>query len=345
VNRAALLLFALATACSRAEAGGAPSDSESVPPVPHVARVCTEQEPRWPEEYPSHFLRVPEGIAITAGDTPSPDHPAGTVYVLESAPTGHLAMAEWDLATGSALRRRAIAFDPNDSRILHEGDRLHLVARGAGTYDTYYALLDGSFRVLSRSPMKKLGWTSARSLASDGTLTLVVGMVPSLDGAGGYEGYAATFDVAGKPMAERELPYDSGESRLFPDCAVVVRGTPYMLRLQGGALRLHQLTRDLVEVISTTIPIDPNVQWDQPRLWAREDHLVVDAPPVQFEVSLDLTHVRPVPRRPPRSPRYLEDRAECSKSATVGPAYALLCNPTGGATDRAPFIAWDRAQR
>jgi hypothetical protein len=346
MNRSLVLLLACVTGCSRAEASG-----ELGAPTPKIVRVSVKPPRRWPQEYPSHFFRV-QGIALTTGDEPSADHPAGTVYVLENPRAGSLALAEWDLATGAALRRRALPFESGDDRswVVHDGDRVHLMARGAGTADTYYALLDSSFRVLWRRPIKELGWTSATALATDGTLTLVAGNVPSYDGAGGLEGYAATFDRHGKLLAGRTLPYDEKESSLLADCAAVVQYTPYILRRQGGGLRLHQLTPDLKEVISTLVPTRADALQNFATLSVRRDRLVVDAPPEQqFEFSFDLTEMREVPRLPLRSPRSLEDSveptAECWKSTTVGPMYALLCNPYGDAKDWTPFIAWDRKER
>lgn len=345
MKTATLLAVGLLTACSHDKATDAASGDGEARTAPYVARRAAAP-PRWPEEYPTHFLHVPEGIAMTAGDDPSADHPAGTAYVLENR-AGHLALAEWDLASGAVMRRRAVPFDPSDqgSRVLHDGDRVHLAARGAGTGDTYYALLDTSFHVLARTPIKKLGWTSATTLTSDAALALVVGMVPSYDGAGGYEGYVASFDAQGRVIAERELPYAQHESRVFEDCAAVVQGTPYLLRAQDGQLRLEQLTPNLKEVISTVVPIRPHVQWAQPTLWARGDRLVVDAAPVQFEFSPDLTQVREVPRRPPRAPRALEDGSECWQSTSLGPFYALLCSRYQATKPSVRLIAWDRQER
>jgi hypothetical protein len=336
----------LLAACSHTEAGTSGYGGDDATPMQLVvSRVRAEPPSRWPQRYPTHFIDLPAGgVAIAAGDGANDDHPAGTLYVVEGRGTGWgIALAEWDLATGAVLQRQPLPFAPGgyDTRVLHQGERVDLVARGPGVGNTYYALLDTSFRVLSRTRLAKLDGTLAQALASDGTLTLVVGDVPSLDGAGGYEGYAATFNALGKPVAEREIPYE-GSERMLVDCAVVVQGTPYILRFQGESLRLHQLTTGLEEVVSSIVPTGRGTLRNLATLWVRGDRLVVDAPPQQFEFTLDLTQMREVPRQPPLTPHGQDEGGTCWKSATLGPVYALLC-PADSARHSVPFIAWDRA--
>lgn len=344
-----LLPIAVTVACSRAGTGSAGLGDEEASTVRYVARISAESPPRWPEEYPSRVVRLPMGggTAMTAGDEPSSEHPAGTVYVLEWI-GGKQTISEWDLISGKALRQRELPFDCGEwPRLLHRQGGLDLAASNSD--GMYYTRLDQSFRVIARRRLEKLNRNSA-ALASDGTLAFVVGVVPSYDGApGGVDAYAATFDARGTPIVGRELGYGPdalGGSTVLGDIAAVAAGSPYIVTFDAGGLRLHQLTRDLREVINTIVPARPSAIKNLVALWVHGDRLIVDVPPEQqFEYSFDLTELHEVPRRPPRAPRYLEGRGECRQSVAVGPTYALLCDPDSSATERAPFIAWDHMER
>lgn len=347
------MLFLLAfVACSR-------TGDSNAPGTLHVARISAELPPQWPEEYPGHFVRLPAGgLAMTAGADPSSDHPSGTVYVIEPFRARTETIAEWDLAAGHALRWREMPFVEADGawpRLLHRGDGVHVVALGRD--GTYYMLLDTSFRMLASSRLGELNGSTA-TLAGDGALTIVLGRVPSYDGGGWMDAFAATFDAHGKRIAGRELGYGRdalGGNTVLGDVTAVAGGSPYILTSDGLALRLHQLTPDLAEVISTIVPIAPHASKDQATIWTRGDRLVVDVPPEQqFEYSLDLTEVRKVPRRPPRAPRALEDTlddvilgkfVDCPQSVTMGSIYALLCVASRRDEPSVHFIAWDHEER
>jgi hypothetical protein len=348
VKSSLALLLAFAAACSSAV------DPDASTP-PFAVRVSAEAPPRWPEEYPEHFVRLRAGgIAITAGAEPSSDHAAGTVYVIEALGVRGEAVSEWDLATGTALRRRELPFALDDAwpRILHRGQSVHVVASSGGS--THYMLLDNSFRMVAWSRLAELGGSTA-TVASDGTLTLVLGGVPSYDGAGAIDAFAATFDAHGKRIAGRQLGYGFhalGGNNPVGNLGAVVGGTPYILRFDDGNLRLHELTPDLQEVISTIVPAGRSASGNFATLGVRGDRLVVDVPrEQQFEYSLDLTQVREVPRRPPRAPRELDDTIDeavrgkfidCWQSATTGSVYALLCMASRHDEPSVQFIAWDR---
>ncbi len=351
----ALMLAASLAACSRAGGGAADRRHKSADmPSRELAR---DESPATEPRVPRHVSALPSGFGgeMTAGAEPSSEHLAGTIYLMGIPPGSRgVTIAEWDLASGKALRRAVLPLDrvDLDPVVTNAGGTLHLVHRGLDE-STYYLRLSPELKVLSRTPVDDLRGGDANAVASDGKVTVIVGPYPSLDGTAG-PCFAATYDDRGKLIAHRALREDAADDRsaqMFDDAAVI-NGKVYILLPRGDStdwhagLRVVEYTSDLTPIASSVVPLPPENQVERWRtVHARGDRLLVDLPPARYEFSSDLAEMKESTLEMPPAAQRVEGRW-CVERLRVGPVHATLCYwPRDRPEDPVPgpnLIAWDR---
>ncbi len=340
-----LMLAATLPACSRADAGATDQRHK-------IADVRAREPAHDAHELqgPPHAFAIPIGFggALTPGAEPSADHPAGTVYFDGVAPGSRgVTLAEWDLASGKAIRRTMLPLDRDDHAavLANAAGSLHFVQRGLDDR-THYLRLSPELRVLSNTVVDDLHGRDAHAVASDGTVTVIVGPYWSPDGTAG-DCFANTYDENGKLLGHRSLR-DDGASQLVAwmvHNAVVMDGRVYILieRSSGepdDGLHIVEYTANLVPITSTFVPEPPPgaphvMQWWGLR--AHEGRLVAEVPPARYEFSADLADMKEGARRA-RERQDVED-ASCDDYVHMGPVRAAVCLPNGHGPN---LIAWDR---
>jgi hypothetical protein len=280
---------------------------------------------------------------MTPGEEPSPEHSAGTVYMLGGpvgAPT--VTVAEWDLASGKAFRREVLPQAPEDEHwvIANEGGALHLANTGSDGR-SYYTRFSPELKLLSRTRLDGLRG-DANIIASSGRVTVIAGCHVFVGAAGPC--FVATYDERGAPIAHGPIDGDLQEFEEMHDGAAVIDGNVYLLLLRDGGdghkhLYVVELARDLTPLTSSVVPVKDKYWFRDSTLSARGDRLVVDVPPVQYEFSSDLAEVKEVPRIAPPEPRFI-GHLWCQEHVRVGPVDAFWCfrNPDKPET----FVAWIR---
>jgi hypothetical protein len=333
----AILLAAIA-ACAPAESVTAGRHKEA---TVRVRALAHEVSPADDDGDPPHEFPLPDdfGYSMTPGEEPTPAHAAGTVYML-AGPAGapSLTIAQWDLATGKAVHRAVLPNAPDDGPTLaYEGGVLHVVSSGPDGR-RWYIRFSSELRVLSRVSLGDVG--RPNTIASDGTLTVITSCRWFFDAAGPC--FAVTYDERGIRIASRSLDGDLQEFGVMRDDAAVVEGHVYLLRLRDGTdggnpLHVDELAPDLTPIARSVVPAQEEHWFRDSTLSAHGDRLVVDAPPAQYELSLDLADVKDVPRVAPPTPRFM-GHAWCPEHVRVGPVDVLACRRSSHSAEM--FVAW-----
>lgn len=291
---------------------------------------------------------------IAAGQLPSARHPLGTVYAAQPGekPPYPLTITEWDLALGTALRKRVVSADGGvpgaapggwNAMIVGTGGRLHLVAY-RWNEDLYYLELDSSLEVVTRERLGTVTVSGPSALVSDGSLTVfLAGMAiekhprPATGPISDDGYYAATYDSRGYRIAKRFIvPFEdeTHDSGGFTDNAAIVHGRIYVLEAEGFGARIVVLGPSLTQIAHRTITTDCDYQ--RATLRAEGDHVLVDTGDQRLEVSLDLSSVRVVPKGPLVGNKALSNPDGCGRRFAMGPVRVKLCW-----CGNAPCIAWE----
>jgi hypothetical protein len=354
-----LCLAVLCASCSRAggervaerTAPTAVAPAEAGPPLAVEVLQPPPNSMALPRAYAKSTWNPP-GLALAAGQDPSTDHPAGTVYVGERAGMAWapFTVTEFDLTSGRPLRHAAVPVSPDDEALamVRGGDRLHLVGWVPEQGSYQYFQLGPSLQIVARSPVKGMDGGAPNALASDGTVTVIVARHSTFDGATEYAScFVATFDAAGKPISSRplELPGEEPASALLEGNAAIAGGNVYVLQaFRGLSFRIWRLTPDLREVAQRRLTAGsgaPNRSgpW-RGQLRLEGDHLVASTDLESFQISLDLSQVAPMEGHSSGVHGY--HRAGCEDDVVLGPVNASLCGRAvdGGALEY--FVAWDR---
>jgi hypothetical protein len=290
---------------------------------------------------------------MVPGAQPSPEHPAGTVFLVGIPPgAAGLAIGEWELVSGKAIRRAVLPVTTTGGSMLaNQGGVLHLVGQGFSG-PAYYLRLSPELKVLSRTRIDDLGGGGPNAVASDGQVTVIVAASPQPDGTAG-PCFAATYDENGKLIAHRLLDEDGANNLVanMADNAAVIGGKVYVLLTKnapdlGEDLHLVEYTSDLTPITSTIVPLQAeHTAYRLMSLRARDDRLVVDASPARYEFSSDLADMKESPLEAPPARQKVRDRW-CHESVRVGQIHATLCYwPKERSEDPTPgpdLIAWDR---
>jgi hypothetical protein len=215
-----------------ADAGPTPSADDQVEAIDESHFVLLRSWGELPEIPP------PE-IDIAPGAPPSPDMPAGSVYVaMEESDGTHV--SEWDLARNARRRdvRLPVPTSYDNVRIQRAGGALHVLA---WTYneDIAYVRVSEDLRPGRAQWLGHVSATGPTALASDGSVTVVAfdGMLPARPSdpslPGDPEGlFVASFDRAGRKIAQRltqRMVRDVEESADLEDNLAVVDGHAFVL--------------------------------------------------------------------------------------------------------------------
>ena len=285
-------------------------DVEDPRPLP-ITDAHTIALSRMPHgEYP------PPGMDMAPGELPSPEFPAGTVYVARFE-EGHIRVTEWDLATKHA--RRSVVPELPDGyanvRIAHLAGAVHLLP-WIYNDEVSYVRLTEDLRVVATRRLGTVSPTGPMGLAADDALTVVAidgtlseekGPLPIAEGV-----FAIALDAAGRIVARRKLDADDGNnpSGLFEQHAVAFlagkvfvalspRDSPKLevVRLDR---RLHLERWTLVSAPATYIEDLRTELSDKESvaLVARSGRLFVDSPRAHamIELSLAGTEIGRAPR-------------------------------------------------
>jgi len=331
---ASILLVAL-SACSRAESAAAERHKGASVRV-HSLAHDEETEPQ-DERDPAHVFPLPKYFShMTPGEDPSPEHAAGTVYLL-AGPAGAstVTIAEWDLASGKAVHRAVLpqVSEYEHNVIANEGGVVHLVNTGSDGRH-YYTRLSPELKVLSRTRMDELRG-DAKTIASDGNVTVITGCHVWMGAAGPC--FVATYDERGAPIAHSSIDGNLQEFEYMHDGAAVVAGSVYLLLLRDGGLHVDEFTRDLTPLTTSIVPVRDEHSFRDSTLRARGGRVVVDDPPALYEFSSDLAEVKEAPRIAPLGPRSI-GQAWCQEHVRLGPVDAFGCWRSDTAEN---FVAWD----
>lgn len=338
-----VLLVALVIACSR---GAAPGHAAQHKVASVSSRALAHDPPRMAD--PPHSFDIPVGFggALTAGAEPSPEHPAGTVF-FDGIGSAGVTLAEWDLASGTPVRRVVLPLDKQGHSVLaNGGGSLHFV-RGGLDRRTYYLRLSSDLKVLSRTVIDELQGWDANAVASDSRVTAIIGPYPSLDGVAS-RCFANTYDEHGKLLGHRSLD-DDGATQLFASMvhqAAVVDGKVYILMHRHSedpddSLHIVEYASDLAPITSSVVPLrresGPMIIQSL-ALRAQQGRLIAEVPPLRYEFSADLSDMRELANAD-QEPLKVADTA-CEDVVQIGPIRATVCMARGR---RPNVIAWDRS--
>src|ERR1019366_7616567 len=261
-------------------------------------------------------------------------HPAGTAIVTE-APADESAstISEWDLATGSALRRVELQLPPEATNVqaIRSNDAIHVVA---SEYNAalYYVQLTPALEVVARHRLGIVTPLGPNAIATDGTLTVILADGVLDDdgpdgGAGGF--FAVSFDVAGRGASGRLLDpataTGSSASASLSSNLTVAGGNPYVvLADRKGKLRVEELSPGLKTIRRAPLALPRGIVGTSAELTQEDGHLVVDLgkKTEPIALTLDLAHASIAARHESRA---FQGRDECGAAVGIGSVRAALC--------------------
>ncbi len=189
-------------------------------------------------------LSVATSLDVMPGEPPNARSLRGTIFLAWSLEGVGVAVTEWDLAAGRALRQTGLGLPRGDVAGARVGDELHVVAAVAGGEASWIVLDARRLKVIRRV---RLGPAGAVRVATDGALTLI-----ALDEYPSWT--VSTFDRSGHVLGSwrpREPMAEHG-----PQTAVL-NGRAYVLDDDGTGSAIVELSREATPVGRVTLSAAP----------------------------------------------------------------------------------------
>jgi hypothetical protein len=278
------------------------------------------------------------GLDLLGGSLPGPRYPSGTSFVVELADDDAVHVAEWDLATRTALHEARLDVPSWGLQLLKgPGPSVRLLAN-AYNGPLLFVQLTGSLDVAARREVGRVSVMGPNGFAGDETLTVVLahGEADVARRRNAESGiFATSFDASGDQLAKRLLERDVEDggtsSPMMSDNLAVVDGHAFVVLVDPAyRLRVLRLARDLRTERERTLPLASSYDNPQARLHNLDGHLVLDLPLapdlVDLPLDLDLSRIthRPRPAPPPDFPG--GGGEVCSPSLRLASELLAICN-------------------